>query len=429
MRPLKNILASLVRILLGVPIVSLIVCGLLFLVLAETLRGRSVGLSAAILGVVLFCSVGYWRRDWFKRLRRWFYGVLLPTGLLLYLVPMILAPSGGKPDGLVRNCFLGGRGAFPRYSPWNVIPEIDQIKIGTTLMPLGGREMGCGEAARLRSLLLPIYAAIEKDAEFRELGSVMGMAYRDLFHLGCRADHYCVFLPAVGDQQKNGDRHRGEGASAAAESARATEPVSVFLPDENVSGTPRVPSGGRQRFACLVFLHGLGGNVKPCLWLLARLAKTGKCVVIAPTFGMGDWDKPGGAQMVVDVVQEAVATLPVDPKRILLMGYSNGAMGVTRAAIKRPGLFQGLIYLSPVTEDELFSTPQFLARARDRKILFLHGGRDPRIPKNVVEGTVALLKSRRCKVRLKIYPDEDHWLLFSRPEAVLGDVVGCMNSD
>ncbi len=127
MRPLKKILASLLRVAFGVPIVSLIVCGLLFFAFSETLRGRSVGLSAAILGAVLFCSVSYWRRAWFQRRHRLFYAVLFPTGLLLYLVPMILAPSGGKPDGLVRNCFLGGRGTFPRYSPWNVIPEIDQI--------------------------------------------------------------------------------------------------------------------------------------------------------------------------------------------------------------------------------------------------------------------------------------------------------------
>ena len=62
MRPLKKILASLLRVAFGVPIVSLIVCGLLFFAFSETLRGRSVGLSAAILGAVLFCSVSYWRR-------------------------------------------------------------------------------------------------------------------------------------------------------------------------------------------------------------------------------------------------------------------------------------------------------------------------------------------------------------------------------
>ena len=158
---------------------------------------------------------------------------------------------------------------------------------------------------------------MDRDADFRPLGSVMGMAYRDLFRLGCRTGHYYVVLPEA--------------------------------------------AGGR-RVPCLVFLHGLGGNVKACLWVLSKLSRQSNCAVIAPTFGFGNWDKPGGAEFVVDVVHEALATLPLDPKRLYLMGYSNGAMGVTRAAIKEPGLFQGLIYLSPVTEDELFSTKGFLTR-------------------------------------------------------------------
>jgi len=366
-----------------VPIVSLTAAGLLYLVLGATLTGRCVGLSAVVLGCVLFCLIGYWNRDWFKRRRRRFYAVLLPIGLLLYVVPMLLAPNGGKPDGCARNCFLHGRGTFPCYSPWNVIPEVDQVKVGMTLFPLGERRMSFAESARMRSLVLPLYDEMDRDADFRDLGSAMGMAYRDIFHLEFRTGHFFVFTPK---------------------------------------------SSGNGPFPCLIFLHGMGGNVKAPLWVLSRLAREGKCVVVAPTFGLGDWDKPGGAELVDDVTREAVATLPVNPRRIFLMGYSNGAMGVTRAAVRAPELFKGLIYLSPVTEDEFFSTKEFLIRAKDRKILFLHGGRDDRIPRCIVEGAVANLKRLGCDVRLKVYDDEDHWLLFSRSNAILDDVLDCMTA-
>jgi hypothetical protein len=136
MRFSKKIFVRLLRILAGVPIVSLLSAGLLLLILGTTLRGRSVGLSAAIFGGILYCSVGCWKRSWFERVRRCFYAVLLPVSLLLYLIPMILAPSGGKTDGRVRNCFLHGRGQFSRYSPWNVIPEVDQIAVGISLLRL-----------------------------------------------------------------------------------------------------------------------------------------------------------------------------------------------------------------------------------------------------------------------------------------------------
>lgn len=376
MKLLKKALASLLRILVGVPIVSLLGGGLLLLFLGATLRGRSVGLAAAILGGVLYCSVGYGNREWFRRIRRRFYAMAIPAGLLLYLVPMILAPDGGSADARVRNCFLGGRGAFCRCSPWNVVPEIDQLKVGTCLLPLG--EVDYAEAARLRSLLVPLYEEMERDPDFHAAGSVMGLAYRELARTEFRTGHYYVFLP-----ETRGDR----------------------------------------RLPCLIFLHGIGGNMKGCLYLLSKLSQREPCVVIAPTFGFGNWDKPGGAEFVVDVAHEAMATLPIDADRVFLMGYSNGAMGVTRAAIREPGLFGGFIYLSPVTEDEFFSTPEFLAATADRRILFLHGGCDKRIPKSFVATTVAYLKGRGCNVRLKVYDEEDHYLVFSQQEAVLDDVA------
>jgi predicted esterase len=373
---LKRIFLSLLRILAGVPIVSLLAGGLLLLVFGRTLTGRSVGLSAAIFGCILFCSVGYWNRDWFKRIRRRFYAVLVPTGLLLYLVPMLLAPSGGTSGGHVRNCFLQGQGTFSRYSPGNVIPEVDQLAVGVNLLRL--RDVNSTEAARLRSVVLPIYEEMDRDAEFHALGSVVGMGYRELVHTDFRPGHYYLYLP------------------------------------ETISG---------EKLPCLVFLHGLGGNTKSCLWVLSRQQRF---AVIAPTFGIGNWDKPGGAEFVVDVVREALAAFPLAPGKVFLMGYSNGAMGVTRGAIKEPGLFKGLIYLSPITEDELFSAKEFSGQSRDCPILFLHGGRDTRIPRSFVEGTAGCLRRSGFDVRLKMYDDEDHYLLFSQPEAVLGEVLEFM---
>ena len=128
---LKRGLASLLRILVGVPIISLFISGLLYLVLSETLLGRSVGLSAGVVAGLLFCSVGYWNRQWFKNRRKLIFAASIPAALLLYGVPMLLAPSGGGNDSLVRNCFLRGEGRYCRYAPWNVVPEVDQIKVGS----------------------------------------------------------------------------------------------------------------------------------------------------------------------------------------------------------------------------------------------------------------------------------------------------------
>jgi predicted esterase len=381
---LKKILVSLLRILAGVPVVSLLICGLLFLFLGATLKGRSVGLSAVILGFVLYCSVGYWNSNWFQGIRGRLYAIFLPISLLLFGIPMILAPSGDKTDGCVRNRFLNEQGKFSRYSPWNVIPEVDQIKVGISLMPFGEKYVDFAKASRMRSLLLSLYKEMDEDSDFRALGSVMYMAYRELFRMDFRTNHYFLFLP----ETTNGEK----------------------LP-------------------CVIFLHGLGGNIKPCIWVLSKLSKQKKCIVIAPTFGLGNWDGSGSAEFVVNVAHEAINTLPLDPKNIFLMGYSNGAVGVTRAAIKEPGLFKGLIYLSAVTEDDLFATKEFSAFPKSHKILFLHGDCDERIPISLIKGTVASLKHLGCDVRMKTYDKEDHYLFFSRQNAILSDIIECMAGD
>ncbi len=379
----KRIAASLLRILAGVPIISLLLCGLLLLVFGVTFRGRSVGLSAVLLAVVCYCSVGFWNRVWFRRIRGRFYSLLLPASLLLYLVPAILAPGGGVPDGMVRDGYLQARHRAYRYAPWNVVPEVDQVHIGICVAAVRDPYMDSARARTMWSYLRPIYETLEHDAEFQALGSALGMAYREVAGLEFRSGHYYLFLP---------------------------------------------PTQGNERLPCLVSLHGMGGNTKAHFWVLSRLTQHLKCVVIAPTFGIGNWDQEGSGEFVVDVVREALATLPIDAQRVFLLGYSNGAMGVTRAVIADPTLFGGLMYLSPVTEDQLFSRPEFSARIGERPMLFLHGGRDQRIPSSLVAGTVASLRQLGGDVQLKIYEEEDHVLLWSRQEDVLNDIARFMRA-
>ena len=70
----------------------------------------------------------------------------------------------------------------------------------------------------MRSLVLPIYEEMDQDADFLPLGSVMGMAYRDLFHLEFRTGHYYVVLPEAaggraaslsGLPARHGRQHQG----------------------------------------------------------------------------------------------------------------------------------------------------------------------------------------------------------------------------
>ncbi|NLF06787.1 MAG: hypothetical protein GX594_02250, partial [Pirellulaceae bacterium] len=123
---MKRIAASLLRIAVGVPIIAVTIAGAVLLLLSATLRGRSVGLSFLLLGIALLCSIGYQRREWFRKIRRRFYSMLVPLAMLAYLAPMMLAPDGAPSVGQVENRYLRGQRRFARFTPANVIPERDQ---------------------------------------------------------------------------------------------------------------------------------------------------------------------------------------------------------------------------------------------------------------------------------------------------------------
>ncbi len=374
----KKTVRGLLRIMVGVPIVSMLLVGFLFAVLSVTWTGRSVGLGVTLVGGIFYCTIGSWNRDWFRRRRRFFYTISIPLGLVLLLPPALRAPDRGRNHHCAWSSFLDNKGTFHQFSPWNVIPEIDQIAVTTALLPLGDPYVDLAQGRRIRALNTTLYRHLEADSDFHALGSVMGTAYRQLVHLNFRTGHYYVFLP---------DGARG------------------------------------QRLPCIVFLHGLGGNRKVYLWIMSRVSTRCACAVVAPSFGMGNWDRSDSARFVVDVTKQALVTLPVDPQRVFLAGYSNGAMGVTRAAIEQPDLFGGLIYISPVTEDQYFTTPEFLAPYRQREILFLHGADDRRIPRTMVNQTVATLRGYHCNVRIRVFDAEDHYLLLSRPEAIVDEIA------
>jgi predicted esterase len=382
MPTLRQIPASLLRIAAGVPIVCLFGGGGMLLVFGVTLRGRSVGLCAFLGGALLWLMVGFWHRAWFRRVRRPLLSALLPVLLLLYGVPALLAPDG-RARGRVQSRYLRDSHAPWRLAPWNVIPEADQLSVGGCLLALMDPHMGWSRAERLRARTVAACRKMDADPDFRALQSAMGPAYADLLHLPFAAGHYFVCLPP--------------GAA-----------------------------DGRKR-TCLVFLHGMGGNSRQYPWVLSALAQQSDCVVVAPGFGFGNWGCEAGDALAVAVTRHALATLPVDPQQVFLMGYSNGGMGITRAALRAPELYQGLIFLSPITEPELLLAPGALSHARRWRFLYLHGADDERIPRWIVKDDVEQLKRGGCQVALRMYAGEDHFLLFSQPENVIEAIGAFMN--
>lgn len=101
---------------------------------------------------------------------------------------------------------------------------------------------------------------------------------------------------------------------------------------------------GEETVPGIVFLHGFGGLLTPYLSSLTESPELARCAIVAPALGhSAEWWTDEG----LAVVRRTVATLPsrVDRNRLVLVGLSNGAVGVSAIAAdpELAGRFQAAV--------------------------------------------------------------------------------------
>ena len=245
-----------------------------------------------------------------------------------------------------------------------LLPEVDQLILGTYLAALVDPILTARAAGHLRATLLSVYRPMAHDADFASLPTQLDEAYQDV---------------------ARGQRF-------------------IYVP----------PHGPEERLPCVVFLHGSAGNFQGYLWVWKRLADRGRFVVVAPGFGFGNWQRRGGVEAVRAARREAERTLPVDPSRFILAGLSNGGRGVMRVIEDDPALrWRAVVLLSAVVDLE--PTP---AAWTGRPTLVIHGLEDDRITKPWLDEAVRALRAAGAAVETRFDPEADHFLFFTKPEEI-----------
>lgn len=295
----------------------------------------------------------------------------------LLFVILLSTPTGKvSPDSPVRHRFTTPT-EFPRYNLANIVPEIEQVNLGFLVIPYMDPILTPKQASRVSDFTLELYREMERDPNFHQLGSVMAFAYADLLGQPPDAGHYYLYVP----------KKRGEG------------PLPVLL-----------------------FLHGSGGNFKTYLWVWSRLAEQQGLIIIAPSFGFGNWLEPGATRSVLRALDDASTFIDIDEERVFLAGLSNGGLGVSQLAAAAPERFRGLIFLSPVMATGLLENQAFVENWKGRPVLVVTGEADERVPYEYVQRHVRQLKGAGARITMIAYPGEDHFLFFSRPDDILNDI-------
>ncbi len=306
------------------------------------------------------------------------------TSITLILVALAIiigifwaAPDGRPAAGSPVSHQFTTDATFPRYSFANLIPEEEQFNLGWRVMPYADPILTPEQAKQAAIPTFILYEEMAQDPHFTRLGTVTGWAYNELIGRPFNKGHYYLYTPPN----------------------QSTEPLPA-----------------------IIFLHGAAGNFKSYFWLWSKLAEQESYIIIAPSFGFGNWRQEGGVTAVLNALDHASSLTNIDPNHIYLAGLSNGGLGVSLTADVQPDRFHGLIFISPALATEITDHEPFLNNWRNKPILLITGAEDKRIPISYIQSHLAIWQQHNLPLTTAIYANEDHFLFFAQANTVLADI-------
>lgn len=184
--------------------------------------------------------------------------------------------------------------------------------------------------------------------------------------------------------------------------------------------TAHVPAG-KGPFPTVLALHGWGASAHDLLGLAPRVLD-GEVLFLCPQGPLGLQVAPGqrgygwfplsgggdvdpaaivGARGVLEgFLEDALALYPIDPERLVILGFSQGGVMAYDLALGRPERFAALVALSSWLPDAVVQgLPESEARAA-LPTLLIHGSRDPMI---------AIDNARQARSRLEQLGIQPAW--------------------
>jgi pimeloyl-ACP methyl ester carboxylesterase len=163
--------------------------------------------------------------------------------------------------------------------------------------------------------------------------------------------------------------------------------------------------------------------------------KAGDLIILAPASGLAaDWYTGDSEKEILASIDHLKKLYSVNDKAVILDGFDRGAYGALRLALLSPGLFRGLVlrsgrYIPPESAkgENVFD---LLDRAKDLKVLVLHGDQDDVAPVAEAQSIVTRLQKvagesvKFIEVKDGGHLDYSRWGdVFGWVKDVLGDAV------
>lgn len=163
----------------------------------------------------------------------------------------------------------------------------------------------------------------------------------------------------------------------------------------------------------IVLLHGAGHRPPNFLQAMEPTADKRGVILLAPSSqgitwdwvensrgGSSSWNGPD-ARRIDEALKDLFNRVAVDPSRVVLLGFSDGASYALSLGLSNPKLFRSVISLSP----GMFDQPRRIDRAQ--RIFIAHGRQDHILPFAATDAIADALRGYRANLRFRPF-DGDH---------------------
>jgi phospholipase/carboxylesterase len=184
------------------------------------------------------------------------------------------------------------------------------------------------------------------------------------------------------------------------------------------------PSGGRP-FPALLTLHGRGANAFDLLGLAPHLCG-GRFMVICPqapletpigpeNVGYAWYPMSMGGPLDIDAIMasrqrlqafldECLKSYPIDPRKLGIIGFSQGGVMAYSLALANPERFTALGVLSSWLPKEMLPRLEISPAVQSLPTLVQHGTEDPTIPIDRAQSSVEILRQLKVPLTYREYP-------------------------
>ncbi len=210
-------------------------------------------------------------------------------------------------------------------------------------------------------------------------------------------------------------------------SARATPPIAAAVSGfDRVDGELKDEAGelvmryslrapttlpNHPQLGLLLAFHGAGGNEKyladPLLNALAQSGRQPDMVVAALKSSGDNWIANDEAN-IISFINWALRTYPIDPRRIIIQGTSNGGWLVNYFGSRHPELIAGVVTVCGGNGFEMPAKRPINANENGFEYYVIHGTADESVPVKNARAVIDALRSNGYRYVYREYPGVGH---------------------